>query len=353
MREAIRAFRLDLSGLVVYTEAANGVYSFTPITAALAGASKVFAITRDSRWASAERVIRDTTLLAEYCGVRSRIEIVTEKRRDHVAQADIVTNLGWVRPIDAGMVGWMKPTAAVPLMFESWELRERDVDVAACRAKGIPVLGTNERIRELDMFRYSGPLALRLLAEAELEIIDNRIVVVGGNVFGLNIMRCLDRMGADVLAVCRERDADVRRWGGRRIGPDLRSPRTRRGLRNADALIVASYPDPVPVVGRGGQIRAAELAALAPGIAVAQFFGALDREDIGAAGLPIVPSRDPGPDHMGLTMGALGPKQIIRLNAAGLRVGEVAARGRLKGLDRQNAEMEAVDKSPGMLLRVM
>jgi len=350
MKEEIRIFKLDLGGLVVYTEAGNGVYSFTPIIAALAGADRVFAITRDSRWATGEQVMNDTLALAEYCGVRDRIIILTEKREKEVAQSDIVTNLGWVRPIDSRTVGWMKPTAAVPLMFESWEFRERDVDVPACRAKGIPVLGTNERVPEIDMFKYSGPLALRLLAEAGLELIGNKMVVVGGGVFGLNIMRCLSRIGAQVLAACPETAPVVKKWGGRKIGNDLRGKGARRAIANSDALVVTHYPDPVPAVGREGQITAAELARLAPGIAVVQFFGPVDRPDVEAAGLPLVPAHDPGGDHMGVTMGELGPMQVIRLNAASLRVAEFAARARLGGLDREAAEKVALKSSPAMPL---
>ena len=62
-----------------------------------------------------------------------------------VAQADIITNSGHVRPIDAEMIGWMKPTAVIPLMYEAWEFRDADLDLAACQRRGIVVAGTNER----------------------------------------------------------------------------------------------------------------------------------------------------------------------------------------------------------------
>ena len=98
MKDAIRTFKLDLAGLNVYTEAANGVYSFTPVIAALAGAGKVHGATQDSRWAPAEQVRRDTMALAGYCGVGDRVHVTLEKVQADVAESDIVTNLGWVRP---------------------------------------------------------------------------------------------------------------------------------------------------------------------------------------------------------------------------------------------------------------
>ena len=61
--------------------------------------------------------------------------------------ADIVTNSGHVRPIDARIAGWMRPDAVVPLMFEAWEIDmgRDDVDLAALRDRGIRYAGTNER----------------------------------------------------------------------------------------------------------------------------------------------------------------------------------------------------------------
>src|SRR5690606_1365873 len=50
MRAAIARCRLDLSGLTVLTEAASGAYVVTPVLAALAGAARVIAVTRTTRY---------------------------------------------------------------------------------------------------------------------------------------------------------------------------------------------------------------------------------------------------------------------------------------------------------------
>src|SRR5438034_8191063 len=76
MEKAIEAFELDLSGLVVLTEAATGYYQLTPLIAALAGADRVLALTRDSQFGPAVDV-RDATLaLAARWGVDERIEVL-------------------------------------------------------------------------------------------------------------------------------------------------------------------------------------------------------------------------------------------------------------------------------------
>ena len=119
--DAIHRCHLDLSDTVVFTEAATGPYSVTPVIAAAAGARRVFALARSTRWGSADAVERQTMDLARRAGVSTRVVIVSEKTRDILGEVDIITNSGHVRPIDAGTIALLKPTAVVPLMYEAWE----------------------------------------------------------------------------------------------------------------------------------------------------------------------------------------------------------------------------------------
>ena len=77
IKNSISYQKLDLSGLTILTEAANGYYSLTSIISAMAGADKIFAITQDSRYASIEHVKKQTMLLAEFAGVGDKITIIT------------------------------------------------------------------------------------------------------------------------------------------------------------------------------------------------------------------------------------------------------------------------------------
>src|SRR5262249_12948072 len=142
MTEAVSQCRLDLAGYVVLTEAATGPYMVTPVLAALAGANRVFAMTRASRYGTVDEVARETFGLAGRLGVADRIRVITEKSPQIVGQADIITNSGHLRPLDADTVRCMKPSAVVPLMYEAWELRPGEVALAACRVRGIRVAGT-------------------------------------------------------------------------------------------------------------------------------------------------------------------------------------------------------------------
>src|ERR1700676_1598125 len=183
MKDAIARCRLDLSGATVLTEAASGAYRVTPVLAAMAGAKAVYAVTRPSRHGTVEEIAATTHALGCVAGVHERITVVAEIQRDLVAQADIVTNSGHVRPIDAERVGWMKPAAVIPLMYEAWEFRRGDVDLAACRSRGIAVAGTNERHGAIDVFSYLGMMAAKLLLDGGVAVHGSRILLLCDNPF--------------------------------------------------------------------------------------------------------------------------------------------------------------------------
>jgi hypothetical protein len=323
MREAIQRCRLDLSGLVVFTEAASGAYVVTPVLAALAGAEAVYAVTRPSLHGTVEEVVAQTDELARQAGVRDRIEIVTEKRRDMIARADIVTNSGHVRPIDAGTISWMKPSAVVPLMYEAWEFREGDVDLDACRRRGIRVAGTREDHPAVDICSCYGPMAVKLLFDAGLPVRGCNLLLLCDNPFQSYIRDGLARMGACVES-----------RGG---------PGEDRGDAGRDAVVVALRPRAGCVIGAH---EAEMIAARWPDTVVAQFWGDVDRAALEERGVVYWPKTAPARGHMGVLPSDLGPDPIVRLQAGGLKVGEVLQKGPEAWTPAEAGFISALDGQP-------
>ena len=287
------------------------------------------AISRDSPYgAAADNLAAATFAAGLFDGADRLTRVLSRPDRAEIARADIITNLGFVRPIDAEMLAHARSTAAVPLMCEAWEWREGDVDLAACRRRGIPVLGTNEDADELRVFDFCGPLAGRLLFDAGFEIWRCAVVVFSPDRFGVVIARWLRRAGAQV-----------------HLTHELRSPASLGALKSADVLLVADYARRSPIVGETGELDAAELAALAPAIAVLQFAGALDAARLAEANIPVYPSPPVGPVRMARTLAHLGPRPVVDLHAAGLKVGELACRARLAGLSGGEVEAKLVMSS--------
>ena len=83
MRDAIGATGLDLSSMIVLTEAASGAYGVTPVIAALANARYVYGFVRSTPHGTVAEVTAWTIALASAAGVGGRIS----RDRDHLPDA--------------------------------------------------------------------------------------------------------------------------------------------------------------------------------------------------------------------------------------------------------------------------
>jgi hypothetical protein len=114
-------------------------------------------------------------------------------------------------------------------------------------------------------------------------------------------------------------------------------------LKGTDAVIVADSPNSTKIViGASGLVGAGDLASRCPEAVVIQLAGVISRRELDAAGLVCWPEAPPEPGHMGWSLSELGPRPVIDLHAAGLKVGELLARGRLAGLSPAEATAEAL-----------
>ena len=303
MDAAIERSRLDLTGLTILTEAASGSYIVTPVIAAMAGGT-VYALAASTSYATSGELAKSTLELARTAGVADRITLSEKKEPAIVGKADIVTNSGQVRPIDAQMVLQLRPTCVVSLMYEAWEYRSTDVDVEACRYRGIKVAGTNERHPAVDVFSFLGVMAVKQLHDAGIAVYGSHVVLLCDNAFGPFIAQGLRSCGA-IVAEAQKLSADV-----------LSS--------QYDAVVLARQP-------QAGFVLTPEeadmLAKYAPGAVLAQYWGDADRVALTAAGVPVWPPHAPQPGHMGVLPSAIGPEPIVRLQSGGLKVGELLARG--------------------------
>ena len=316
MRQAIQRCELQLQNAIVLTEAATGAYAVTPVVAAMAGAEKVFALTRSSRYGTTAEVKVQTQQLAEIAGVSACIEFITQKSPDIVAQADIITNSGHVRPINQEMIAAMKQTAVIGLMYEAWEFRPEDVDLIACRLRGIQVAGVNERHPSVDVFSFLGIMAVKLLLDAGISVYTSNILLLCDNPFSSFMERGLVNAGASVDTI-----------------DSLAAAPTDKTY---DAIVVALQPRSEPILSATDAVM---IAKYWPGALVAQYWGDIDHSAFLSHDIPICPEVEPKPGHMGILPSAVGPEPIIRLQTGGLKAAEVIWR---QALQPSNQHIEFV-----------
>jgi hypothetical protein len=328
LRAAIGRCELDLAGACVLTEAATGAYAVTPVLAALAGAKPVYAFTRPTRHGSLAQVTDETLSLARAAGVEGCVKVLEEITPGVTAQADIVTNSGHLRPLRPQLIEALRPTAVIPLMYEAWEYRAEDLDLAACRANGIAVGGTNERHPAIDVFSFLGNLAAKQLMDSGVAVYGGRIRLLCDNAFAPYLERGLTNAGASVTT-----------------SSEFHSSSEQSDL--LDAIVVALRPRATPALD---EAQLADIATRHPGAVVAQFWGDFDRTAAHRRGVPVWPPEAPAAGHMGILLSAIGPEPIVRLQCGGLKVGEILWRARCAGEDAQQAVAACVDLGWGQAL---
>lgn len=314
--QAIRTFNLQLEGLTILTEAATGYYALTPLVAALAGAEHVLALTRDSRYGAKADILRHTLELARRWGVADRITLLDDRTDPRVGEADVVTNLGFVRPLDLAMLDRLKGSVVIPLMWETWEFRAADLCLDECWSRGIPVLGTDEHHPDLDIFPYVGHLALKLALRLDIELHRASVLVMGGGEFAAQAEASLSGAGAETW-----------RWSlasGHAIPAEQ--------IARADAIVVIEHQQRAMLVGPGAPLDPQVLLRVNPGVVIVHVCGGMDVESVQRAGLRYAPDSVAPAGYMSVATDFLGPRPLIDLHTAGLRVGEVMARFRRRGL---------------------
>ncbi len=90
-------------------------------------------------------------------------------------------------------------------------------------------------------------------------------------------------------------------------------------------------------------MEASELAELNPGAVIAHIAGGVDEASLRAAGLICWPERLAPAGYMSVTTDYVGPRPLIDLHAAGLRVGQAMALAARRGVRGLAAEREALD----------
>ena len=318
--------QLNLKGKTILTEAATGAYVVTPVLAALAGA-KVYAFAKTTRYGKLEEVFSNTRELAgRFKEFPLDIHFIEKLEPEFIAEADIITNSGHLRPLNEAMLIHAKNGLVIPLMYEAWEWREADMDIQYIRKRGFKIGATNERHPEVDVFNYLGDMALKQIFDAGITPYKNRFVLLCNNDFGPFIAKVLSRVCEGLAVIDKDEhkdqyDLDKIDW----IGgfPDLRVPAS---YKNAEAIIFTAYPFDQNWIGENTAISMQQLQTQFTDPFILRFAGDLDEETLKNKGLRFFPLHVHS-GHMGILPSAIGYDPIIRLQSGGLKAAEALLSG--------------------------
>jgi hypothetical protein len=341
-KKMIQTLDISLNDLTVLTECASGAYAYTPLIALLAGA-KVVAFGRDTRYGTFSQCKKELETIISVVdkSLLKNIQIVNSKEEIDLDKIDILTNSGLLRPLTKEMIEQLKPTCVIPLMWETWEFRESDLDIKACQKKNIPVIGTNEYFPPTDLSLAAGLLGIKVLFDIKVPVSNCKIVLIGGKIPSVHIARLYESMGIDFIWFTpdgNEREKNCYSYSQLKKIYDL---------NYIDAFVCAEHSDPFLIAGKNGGISFTELYKTHPYAWWAHLFGNIDADELKSSGLSYYPEIIQPFGHQTYGTENLGFAPVMQLNACGLKVGEIAAKARLTGKTIEQTIKQTVEHGIG------
>ncbi|RAP27574.1 hypothetical protein DID74_00275 [Candidatus Marinamargulisbacteria bacterium SCGC AG-333-B06] len=335
----IKKLKLNLNGLNVLTEAASGYYSWTPILAALAGAN-VLCFGKDSSYGLYKDNKDKILNISQALNINSKLNIVSKNSSyDKLEKINIVTNSGLLRPIDKNIISKLGKKSIISLMWETWEFRETDLDLMASQKYEIPVVGTNENFCDLKMHEYNGYYMLKLLFDMKIEVYHNHIVIFGHKP-AFYCVELFKRMGVKYTWFSPKKEDDSNSF----LYSDIQNIFS---LDHIDAIIFADHESKHEIMGRKSKVSFTKLKSCFPQIRIGHVCGGIDVDELQETNLYYFPEKIQKVGFMSYQPDEIGAQPVLELFAAGLKVGEIAARARLNGASVEEAIQATVDYGIG------
>ncbi|WP_452603013.1 hypothetical protein [Pontimicrobium sp. MEBiC06410] len=305
IKDTIKSLNLDLTSYVVLTEVGSNNYLYTPIIPLLAGAKKVYAWTRDSYYGKGEEIVNQCLEIVKYLGLEDTIEFsINSGNENHIKEADIITNSGFIRPITNAFLKNVKPGVAIPLMFEAWEIRTQDLDLEACTNYNVKVAGTWENHPKIKVFNYVKELTLKMLFEAGYEISGNKFIIWSNDHFGEKAEEVLNLNNAREIIVTTDYQV-------------LKS-----NIYNVDAILLFDYHETKNYFGDDSIFNLRELKQLNNRFGIVHLYGNVDYNYLLERNVNVYPAKDGKALNMTFTLAYVGLLPVLRLLTAGFKVGQ-------------------------------
>jgi hypothetical protein len=302
---AICDLRLDLSGLVILTEAASNLFVLSPLIAAVAGAKDVYALIKSSKYGSHLQIIEHAQKVAKGLGVAlAPIHFLQAEEFTAHSEVDIVCNLGHVRPINNEFIDKLKSGAVISYMCEAWEFRPADLDLNSCKKRKIGVYGVNEEHSLVNCFVEAGLLALKMILSSQISLIGSKIAILSRDKFGLSIFKALRPFAKSLVLISEFSNINNQ-------------------IDNLDILITADYLFEKEVVGECGLVSPSLLKKLSPNVKIIQFCNKNNIDEIKSSCLSVLPAVQLEPHRMSETLADISYRALVRLHTGGLKAGEI------------------------------
>lgn len=309
-KRMIKKHNLDLTGLTVFTECADGNYFYTSIAATLAGAERVWAYVpkksfTEEYWDFFNIFFKD---IAKNKILPECVYFLTDSRV-RMQESDIITNSGNVRPITKEDISLFKKGAVIALMMQSDQVRPKDVDQYFCLVNDVECVPVNEfnvGIRRSMAFK-----TIKALFEAGLSVWNDRYVVCGNLM--LSVVKFFNKNNIDFIQA------------GSRSCYKIKNI----NFSTMDAIIIHDYYNNDLWIGHekdNPKISIEKIKKENPLIKIVNISGNVDLTACFSNNIDVFPSTRYIKGKTTISGDYLSHKVTIELNVAGLKAAEIVAR---------------------------
>tara|TARA_B100000989_G_scaffold213956_1_gene162608 strand:+ start:3025 stop:4110 length:1086 start_codon:yes stop_codon:yes gene_type:complete len=338
IQSIINDLGIDLKELTILTELASGSYLYNVKLSVMTGA-KVICVGKDSSFGSFAKTNNELKKILSKKELENVSIFKNRCPNKLLSTVDIVCNSGFLRPINRQIIKKLKKTSVIALMWETWEYRKSDLDLNCCQENKIPVIGTNENYKKIKMFGYNIFIFFKLLFELNLEIYKNKLVIIGSGPSCEPIIKGLKKLNCTFFWVSNKLDKDVY--------CDYQNIEKILNLDYLDALVFVDHSYPKEIVGTKSIISFEDLKFKFPNLKIGHICGNIDFKDLQRSSLKYLPKKISPFGNMSYQAYHLGPQPVLELFAAGLKVGEIAVKERLKGSTIEESIKATVDNGIG------
>ncbi|MCW8930329.1 MAG: hypothetical protein OQL19_08845 [Gammaproteobacteria bacterium] len=305
IQESIINLDLNLNNFTILTEVGSNEYIYTPIIAVLSGAKKVFAWTNDTQYGLANDNISECKRILKELNLKDKVEFFSGNfNKKHLSQADIITNSGFLRPLDKNKLKYTKSSVVIPLMYESWELRQSDIDINYCKINNIKVAGTWENHPKIMVFAHIGALAIKMALNASYEVYRNKIIVWSDDQFGETISNAFKNFYAKEVILTTDENILL------------------KNISDTDFIFLCDYKEKKNY-SLNEIFNIDEIVSLNRNIGIVHLYGSLDYQLLQEKLSIIYPKFNGKASTMSLTLAYTGLNPIINLQVAGFKVGQL------------------------------
>ena len=315
IERSIKKLNVNLNGYKILTEVGNNNYIYTPLIAAMTGAERVFVYTKDNKYFKATDAINDCKKLLIDLNLNHKVEFVTDINIPLI-EADIITNSGFLRPLNQDKLSKIKSNAVIPLMYEAWEIRESDIDIEFCKKKKIKVAGTFENHESIKVFDAVSTLAVKLSLEAGFEVFQNRIAIWSNDHFGAKSKEGFLNMKAETVTIYSD------------------AQKLMNDIENIDFIFICDYDEQRNYFGHEAIFNVDKILELNPSLGIIHLYGNIDNDLLKSKGMKVYPDKKGFAMIMTETLAYVGITPIINLQVAGFKVAEELLKNELTELSQ-------------------